>query len=74
MSLYASVDRYVSNPIRLVRGSYMAKKAAKKTTKKVSAKRRTGLMREIPVLHSLVTVLYILLGILFLAIYITRFA
>ena len=52
----------------------MAKKAAKKTTKKVSAKRRTGLMREIPVLHSLVTVLYILLGILFLAIYITRFA
>ena len=44
-------------------------KAKKKTSKKGS-----GLMREIPVLHSLVTVLYILLGILFIAIYITRFA
>lgn len=48
--------------------------AKKKVAKKTSAKKKTGLMREIPVLHSLVVVLYILLGILFLAIYITRFA
>ena len=48
--------------------------AKKKSTKKVVAKKKSGLMREIPVLHSLVVVLYILLGILFLAIYITRFA
>jgi hypothetical protein len=48
--------------------------AKKKVAKKTQAKKKSGLMREIPVLHSLVVVLYILLGILFLAIYITRFA
>ena len=51
----------------------MPKKAARKTTKKSPAKKHI-LFREIPVLHSLVTVLYILLAILFIAIYITRFA
>jgi len=50
----------------------MAKK--KKTVSKVSKKKGSGLRREIPVLHSLVTVLYVLLAILFIAIYITRFA
>lgn len=48
--------------------------AKKKVAKKTSVKKKSGLFREIPVLHSLVVVLYILLGILFLAIYITRFA
>ncbi|MDO8269403.1 MAG: hypothetical protein Q7T54_01895 [Candidatus Levybacteria bacterium] len=52
----------------------MPKKAAHKTTKKSTAKKKHVLLREIPTLHSLVTVLYILLGILFIAIYITRFA
>lgn len=53
----------------------MAKKTVKKTTKKtVTKKKKTGLMREIPVLHSLVTILYILLAIVFIAIYLTRFA
>ena len=47
--------------------------AKKKASKKTVVKKKTGLMREIPVLHSLVTVLYILLGILFIAIYLTRF-
>lgn len=52
----------------------MPKKAAHKTSKKSSPKKKHVLMREIPTLHSMVVVLYILLGILFLAIYITRFA
>lgn len=50
----------------------MAKKAVKKTAKKAVAKKHP-LLREIPVLHSMVTVLYILLAILFIAIYLTRF-
>lgn len=49
----------------------MAKKEVKKTTKKATKKH--PLMREIPVLHSLVTILYILLAICFIAIYLTRF-
>jgi hypothetical protein len=43
-------------------------KARKKSSKK------HPLLKEVPTLHSMVIVLYILLGILFLAIYITRFA
>jgi hypothetical protein len=48
-------------------------KAKKKTTKKAVAHKRHPLLREVPTLHSLVIVLYILLAILFIAIYLTRF-
>ena len=48
------------------------KKSVAKATKAVSKK--NPLFREIKTLHSLVIVLYILLAILFIAIYITRFA
>ena len=50
-------------------------KAKKKTTKKaVAHTKRHPLLREIPALHSLVIVFWILIAILFVAIYITRFA
>lgn len=52
----------------------MPKKAAPKKTTKSASKKKHVLFREVPTLHSLVTILYILLAILFIAIYVTRFA
>lgn len=46
-------------------------KAKKKST---TSSKKHPLLKEVPTLHSMVVILYILLGILFLAIYITRFA
>ena len=48
-------------------------KAMKKSVKKAVSKKHP-LLREIPILHSLTIVLYGLLIILFIAIYLTRFA
>lgn len=47
--------------------------AKKKSVKKVATKKHV-LLTEVKTLHSLVIVLYILLAILFIAIYLTRFA
>ncbi len=74
MHPFVSVDRTNQKQICLYKSSMPKKAAPKKTTKKTVAKKKHILLREIPTLHSLVTILYILLGILFIAIYITRFA
>jgi hypothetical protein len=51
-------------------------KAKKKTTTKnaVAKTKKHPLLREVPALNSLVIVFWILIAILFVAIYITRFA
>ncbi len=51
----------------------MAKAKKKSTVKKTIAKKHP-LLREIPTLNSMVIVFWILIGILFVAIYFTRFA
>ncbi len=51
----------------------MATKAKKKTVKKAASKKHP-LLREIPTLNSMVVIFWILIGILFVAIYFTRFA
>ncbi len=53
--------------------AHMAKAKKKSTVKKTIAKKHP-LLREIPTLNSMVIVFWILIGILFVAIYFTRFA
>ena len=50
-----------------------AKKKVAVKTKKVTSKKHP-LLREVPNLHSMVIIFWILIGILFVAIYFTRFA
>jgi len=51
-----------------------SKKPARRSVARTSSRKTHPLFMEIPQLNALVIVLYILLGILFLAIYLTRWA